>query len=61
MNKPSQEQDISKLMDQLSYEETIEFMKYLINQNKKEELDKKSKPVTATTIDDAAMRRRLGM
>jgi len=61
MSNATKEQEIQKLIDQLSYEETIDFMKFLINENKKEALDKKAKPATASTTDDAMLRRRLGM
>jgi len=57
----NKDQDITKLIDELSPTDTINFMKWLIAGSEKKELTEKSKPQKSTSTEDVAMRRLLGM
>lgn len=61
MDKKPKEAEVEKLINKLSYDETIDFMKWMIKEKQKEDSIEKTKPKHATTTDDSMMRRQLGM
>ncbi len=61
MNEKSKEQEIEKLINDLSYDDTLKLMNWMVKENKKETLNQKAKPKKATPSDDAMLRRQIGM
>lgn len=59
--KGTKTDDIPDLINALSPDDTVHFMKWLIEDSKKNALIKKSKPQKSNATDDAVMRRGLGM